>query len=81
VQGLSPERGKRAQDARVPDMTKESQSTRQTALLGLAVSGLAAGGILHFAGAGDAEQWAWGLHAILSLHFAQEEELYSLLES
>ena len=38
---------------------KVSKSTWQTALLGIAVTGLAAGGILHFAGAGDAEQWVW----------------------
>jgi heavy metal translocating P-type ATPase len=40
-------------------VTKQSKSTWHTAFLGIAVSGLAVGGVLHLAGVGDAEQWAW----------------------
>jgi heavy metal translocating P-type ATPase len=40
-------------------VSKDATSLWQMALLGLAVAGLAAGGILHFATASDADRWAW----------------------
>lgn len=37
----------------------DAKSQRQMVLLGLALAGLAAGGVLHVARAGDADRWAW----------------------
>lgn len=40
-------------------MNARLESLRETALLGLALAGLSLGGTLHFARAGNADQWAW----------------------
>jgi heavy metal translocating P-type ATPase len=40
-------------------VSKDAKSLWQTALLGLALAGLAAGGVLHVARVGDADRWAW----------------------
>jgi heavy metal translocating P-type ATPase len=49
-------RGAREVDEHV---SKDVESLSQGALLALAVAGLAAGGVLHFATASDADRWAW----------------------
>ena len=40
-------------------VSKDAQSLWQMALLGLALAGLAAGGVLHVAHIDDADRWAW----------------------
>ena len=48
-------------------MSQDAKSLWQMALLGLAVAGLAAGGVLHLATAGDADRWAWATATVIVL--------------
>jgi heavy metal translocating P-type ATPase len=60
-------------------VTKGSKSFWQVALLGLALAGLAAGGLLHLLKAGDAGRWVWAGSTAIVLSAATVSVVHGLL--